>query len=120
MSRVRAALLVTAAASLITTAGCAGARGGVSFKTARYPISMSGMLFDPQGRVLPPQALQVVGEVQADRWLWGVMYSWIPLSGTRDMSEDMNEQIAAFGGEGGIGLHAEVTGCALNGFFPLT
>lgn len=99
---------------------CAGGRGGISFKTASYPISMSQMLFDSQGRNLPPQAFQIVGTVSAQRRLWGIMYSWIPLGGTRDVSEDMNRQISAVSGEGVVGLHAVVKGCGLNGIFPLT
>lgn len=112
---------VTIACGLaLLASGCAGARGGVSFETTRYPLSMSQVLFDPQGRMLPPQALQIVGTVKAERRLWGLMYSWIPLSGTKDLSDDMNRQIGATGGEGVIGLHAEVTGCVPNGFFPFT
>lgn len=94
---------------------CTGARGTVAFDTLRYPVSSSPFVYAPDGQPLTiGPALQAVGAIDDAVRLWGIFYSWIPLSGTKDISELINAHIAAAGGEGVVNLALHVSNCGIN------
>jgi len=94
--------------------GCAGGRGDVRFDALRYPASMSGYLHDAKGRAVSPKSLAVVGEFKEETRLWGTGFSWVPVTGAVDVSDSMNREIAAAGGEGMINVKVVSEGCMLN------
>lgn len=98
----------------LVLAGCAGARGKVRFDTLEHPASMSGYLYGPDDRALSPRSLQVVGQFERRERMWGLMYSWIPLTGSVDLSQEINREVERAGGEGVINLSVTTDGCALN------
>lgn len=100
---------------LIAFAACGGARGTVAFDTLKYPVSSSAFVYAPDGQpiTLGPM-LQPVGVLDEDVRLWGILYSWIPLTGTKDVSELINARIAAAHGEGVINLALAVSNCGIN------
>ena len=100
---------------LVTATACTGARGTVAFDTLRYPVSSSAFVYAPDGQPITiGPALQPVGQLDDSVRLWGIFYSWIPLSGTKDISEVINARIAAVGGEGVINLALHVSNCGIN------
>jgi hypothetical protein len=104
-------LLAVVGASIF---GCAGSRGDVRFDSLEYPASMSGYLHGANGRSVSPKSLQVVGEFKENARLYGVGFSWVPITKTVDVSTAMNREIAAAGGEGVINLKVSSDGCMMN------
>jgi hypothetical protein len=111
---------VLALLGLTVVAGCAGATASVTADGARYPISMSPVVRDQSGLLLERQHIVKVGEFHASSAKVAVLYSLLP---TRefDISEDVNQQVAASGGEAIVNFTVEASdGCAvLNSFFLL-
>jgi hypothetical protein len=101
-------------ASLLLQLGCAGGRGDVRFDSLRYPVSMSGYVYDQKNRALSPKSLDVVAEFEHEARLWGMFFSWIPVNGDLDLSEPINRDVDAAGGEGVINLSVKSEGCAFN------
>ena len=101
---------------VVTVLGaCSGARGTLAFDTLKYPVSSSAFVYAPDGQPLTiGPALQAVGAIDEPVRLWGIFYSWIPLSGTKDISELINARIAAAGGDGVVNLALHVSNCGIN------
>lgn len=113
--RKRALLtLLLLAAVAVPLLGCAGGRGDVRFDSLEYPASMSGYLHGPNGRPVSPKSLSVVGEFEEEARLYGMVFSWVPVTKTVDVSEAMNREIAAAGGEGMINVKVSSDGCVMN------
>ena len=55
-----------------------------------------------------------VGKVQWVERVWGIFWSWIPLTGTKDVSFPINAQIARAGGEGVVNLAIKAENCGMN------
>lgn len=106
----RALSLVLALLSL----ACAGGRGVVRFDSLGYPASMSGYVYGSNGLPLSPNTLKVVGEFEREAKLWGMLFSWIPLTGRLDLSTPINQEIERAGGDGVINLTVRSQGCTLN------
>jgi hypothetical protein len=105
---------------LATTLGCAGARVSVTADTAKYPISFSSAVRDRGGVLHATPTLQKVGDFVAAKTSVGLAYSTISLPGTWDVSEEINRQVQAAGGEAVINFRLAVTGsCAVLNNFPL-
>jgi hypothetical protein len=113
MSRATATLIALALGVGIGI-GCAGGRGDVRFDSLRYPVSMSGYVYGPKNRALSPRSLEVVSEFEHEGRLWGVLFSWLPVSGDLDLSDEINNDVEAAGGEGVINLSVKSEGCVLN------
>jgi hypothetical protein len=112
--RTTIARIVGVAAVAAFLGGCAGARGALAFDRLRYPVSASPFVFGPDDRPLNPGQLMPVGRMVWHEHIWGFWWSWIPLSGTVDVSDPINAQIARAGGDGIINLHVTVENCGMN------
>lgn len=112
-SKKRFSVSVLFAVALLLSA-CAGGRGDIRFDSLVYPASMSGYLNDSHQRVVSPKSLAVVGEFKEEARLWGAVFSWVPVTKTVDVSNAMNREIAAAGGEGMINVKVTSDGCAMN------
>ena len=106
--------LVLLALIALPLLGCAGGRGDVRFDSLEYPASMSGYLHDSRGRAVSPKSLEVVGEFKEETRLWGMLFSWVPVTKTVDLSDEMNRDIAAANGEGMINVKVHSEGCVFN------
>ena len=93
----RARWLFLSVALLVT--GCTGARATLDFSASKYPISLSDMLLDEDGRVVGGAQLEKVGRLQIYERFWGTGYSAIPLN-TGEVAEELNRQVRRAGGEG--------------------
>jgi len=122
MSR-RLAFGLSAIALAVGAVGCSGARSHVTAPTAEYPISMSDGIRDENGSAVPDEDKQVVGYFMYDYKAWGMWWRIISFTGDKDMSEEMNKQVKAAGGEGVINLSVKAENCTWNiftfvGLFP--
>jgi hypothetical protein len=113
----RAPLLALVAA--VAASGCAGARYAVRADDARYPISMSPALPDRDGTILYiGHGLVVLKRFSEDVRKFGFFYG--ATGSTLELSELVNAQVAAAGGDGVADLEIVSEHCAINWFFPLT
>jgi hypothetical protein len=94
--------------------GCAGGRGALAFDRLTYPVSSSPFIYGPDDRPYNPGELQPVGKMVWVERIWGLWWSWIPLSGTVDVSAPINAQIARAGGDGIINLRVVSQSCGMN------
>jgi hypothetical protein len=84
--------------------GCSGASSNVVAPDAKYPLSLSDGLRDENGRLLEDNELEVVGAFEADYTAWGMWWNIISFTGDADISDEVNEQVAAAKGEGIVNL----------------
>lgn len=109
---------------LIFLSGCTvGARGHLKFSDAKYPISLSPALYDQNDNVLvKDKQLKVVGKFKYEKRFWGLTYSWIRLSGSKDVDEAINDAIEKKQGVGLINLAVTTDGCLSNSLmtFPIS
>jgi len=94
--------------------GCAGGRGALAFDTLQYPVSSSGVIYGPDDRPYNIGELQVVGKMAWVERIWGLWWSWIPLTGTIDVSAPINAQIQRVNGDGIVNLNVKVENCGMN------
>jgi hypothetical protein len=100
--------------------GCAGARATVRADHARYPISMSSEVRDQSGKVHGHATLQQVGHFEAETSRIGIFYSILTIPGSFDISDEVNQQVAAAGGEAVVRLNVSVSpGCDLLNGMPV-
>lgn len=102
----------------IACVGCAGGHGTLAANSAKYPISMSSGVRDPEGKLLGDKDLKEVGKVKTEYHAWSMFWNMIPLSGERDISEEINSQVQTAGGEAVVGLEVTASNCTWN-FFTL-
>lgn len=105
------------------TACSVGARGHLKFSEAKYPISLSPALYDQNETVLvKDKQLSVVGKFKYEKRFWGIMYSWVRLSGSDDVDLAINDAIKDKQGVGMINLAVTTNGCLSNYIltFPLS
>jgi hypothetical protein len=116
--------ILVIAASLISLSSCAvGARGHLTFSEAKYPVSLSPALYDQNDNVLvKDKQLRVVGKFRYEKRFWGVMYSWVRLSGSNDVDAALNKAIEQNQGVGVINLSVTTDGCVSNSVvtFPIS
>jgi hypothetical protein len=107
-------------ASVVLDAGCAGAHVEITAKQSRYAISMSQVVRDGSGLLYDHQSLEYVGALYTGRTRLGFFYSALTPLSTFDISEDVNAQVAAVGGEAVVGLTVSTSdGCDVLNDFPL-
>jgi hypothetical protein len=106
------------ALSLVAT-GCAGARTTLVAPDSRYPVSLTRGVRDGDGQLVPAARRQVVGKFAANLTAWGLFYSAANLTPTSDVSQAINEQVAATRGDAIVNLHVATADCALDWFVPL-
>ena len=71
-----------------------GARGHLKFSEAKDPISLSPALYDQYDNVLiKDKQLNVVGKFKYEKRFWGLMYSWVRISESKDVDEAINDAI---------------------------
>jgi len=109
---------------LISLSACTvGARGHLKFSEAKYPISLSPALYDQNDNVLVKgKQLNVVGKFKYEKRFWGLTYSWIRISGSKDVDEAINDAIGKKQGVGLINLAVTTDGCLSNSLitFPFS
>jgi hypothetical protein len=115
-------LCASAALALATaTAGCAGARVEITADSSRYAISMSELVRDSTGRLHDRTSLEKVGAFKVEATRVGFFYSLLTIPWTIDISDDVNAQVSAAGGEAIVRAAVSVTGSCdvLNSFLLL-
>ena len=96
---------------------CAGARTTVVARHAQYPVSLSRGLRDRDGTLVPSERRHVVGTFHASHTAWNIFYAAAELTPTLDISDEVNQQIAAAHGDAIVRLTIVTTHCAMNYFF---
>lgn len=91
------------------SAGCAQVRGQISADTAQGPVSVTGSLFDAEGRILTlADGLEEVGRLSTSNRYIAAFYGLAPPTWTWDVSPEINDALQRYGGEGVINLEATV------------
>lgn len=107
--------LAPIAAVALLAAGCAGASSHVRADTARYPISLSGVVRDTNGDLAGGPQLQRVGAFSDSYTSWAMFWTLIPLwNRTRDVSEAVNQRVAAAGGDAVVNFTTVARPCISN------
>ncbi len=100
--------------------GCAGARVEVTADRAAYPISMSSVVRDSAGVLLDMSSLRIASGFHVEKTRIGILYSDLTPRSTLDISDDVNAQVSAAGGEAIIRLSVTVDGgCNMLNTFPV-
>jgi len=107
-------------ASMVVAGGCAGAHVELTARQSRYAISMSPVVRDSSGVLHDRQSLEYLGTLYTGRTRMGFLYSALTPLSNFDISEDVNAQVAAVGGEAVVGLTVSASdGCDVLNDFPL-
>jgi len=100
--------------------GCAGGRVSIVAERSRYPISLSRAVRDQTGRLYEGLSLEHVGTLDAGGTRVGILYSALTIPPSMDISDDVNQQVAAAGGEAVVALTVSVgVGCEILNVFPI-
>lgn len=109
---------------LVSLSACtAGARGHLKLSEAKYPISLSPALYDQNYNILiKGKQLKVVGKFKYEKRFWGLVYSWVRITGSEDVDKAINRAIKKKKGVGLINLAVTTDGCLSNSFmtFPFS
>src|SRR5205823_3855600 len=100
--------------------GCAGARTRVVAPTANVPVSFTRGVRDEAGALVPAGRREVVGHFHDERTAWGLLYSAVKLTPTKDVSEEINDAVAHDRGDAIVNLRMETRGCTSNFAVVLT
>jgi hypothetical protein len=119
LSQLASSLFLVVAAVV----GCGGGHGSLAANSAKFPISMSRGVRAPDGGLLGQSDMVEVGKLKTDFHAWSMLWNMIPLSGERDISEEVNQQVQAAGGEAVVGLGVTSSNCTWSfftiiGFLP--
>ena len=117
MKAVVAPLLLVVALS-----GC-GVSSWVVADESKYPISMSNGLRDQSGELVPAKSKTKVGDFKKDYKACSMLWRLISFTGDKDISEDVNAQVANAKGDAITNLSVESSGTVWNlltliGIFP--
>jgi hypothetical protein len=96
--------------------GCAGAHSLIVAPTATVPVSMSQGVRDPNGILVPEEQMEKVGEFSYDYTAWGTLWGEVSLTGEKDISDEINEQVKAAGGEAIVNLSVTSESSGWNAF----
>lgn len=117
--RPRALPAAVILALVAAAAGCAGARVEVTAERSRYAISMSELVRDQTGRLHDRSSLEKVGDFKSGGTRIGFFYSLLTIPWTLDVSDDVNAQVSAAGGEAIVRAAVTVAGsCDVLNSFP--
>lgn len=108
---------LAACAVLPGLVGCAGARTNLVAPTAQYPISLSRGVRDTDGTLVPAERRKIVGHFKTKRKAWAMLYSFLSLTPSKDLSDDLNQQIKARHGDAIINLTVASATCGMNFVF---
>ncbi len=108
---------VAALAALPALVGCAGARTSIVAPASQYPVSLSRGIRDTDGTLVPASRRKIVGHFKAKRKAWAMLYSFLSLTPSKDVSDDINQQIKAAHGDAIINLDVASATCGMN-FVP--
>src|ERR1022692_163764 len=88
--------------------------------SARYPVSLSGVVRDKSGHVYNRHSLTKVASFHAQRMRVGVLYSAWTLPSTYDISDEINLQVASSCGEAVVNLAISISdACTVPNAFPV-
>ncbi len=112
MKRTTASLLI------LMLTSCAGARISITAERSRYPLSLSPVIRDNGGRLYGSHSLIRLGVLSISRTPFGLFYSSLAFHQTCDLSDEVNAQVEAVGGEAVVDVTVLVRpACGvLNGF----
>jgi hypothetical protein len=99
---------------LAVLSGCAGARADVVAPTATFPISLTHAVRGADGAIVADKDLAVVGTFNAEKLALAILYSAVPVTGALDISDAVNTQVRAAGGDAVIDLQVRTQVCALD------
>ena len=120
MTRIRITAL-SALVAITSLPGCiTGGRTSVTFDDTAYPVSLSPTVFGSDGEILPPNAQEKVGTLEIDRRAWSLVWGAVPTRKFTDLSNEINGQIDAAGGQSVVNLKIMARHCAGNYVVPLT
>ncbi|MCA9589896.1 MAG: hypothetical protein KC657_31545 [Myxococcales bacterium] len=105
--------------ALLCASGCAGARTNVVAPNAAYPISMSQGVRDADGRLVARDRLTKLASLESRATAWSMLYSYVPLTPETDISDVVNAQVKAAGGDAVLNLRVMAGNCATQWFFGL-
>lgn len=103
----------------LATGGCAGARTEIVAPHAAVPISLSHAVRAADGALVPAADREVVGTFHDERMAWGLFYSAVKLTPEKDISDEVNAQVARAGGDAVVMLRIEAHACAASYFAVL-
>lgn len=96
--------------------GCSGSRSHVVAPSAKYPVSMSDGVRKADGTLLPDEEKKLVGGFSYDYKAWGMLWRIFSFTGDRDISEEVNEQVARANGDAIVNLSVKSESCTWNLF----
>lgn len=100
--------LLAGALLTLAASGCWGSRAYVSAADVKYPVSLSSAVRGPDGRVLSGADIEKVATFRMDYTTCRMLWTLIPIkSAHRDISDEVNEQVARKGGEAIVNLSVE-------------
>lgn len=110
-------LLRVGALGAFVVAGCGGSNAVLRADKANYPISMSQGLRGEDGKLLQKSQKQSVGTFALDYTSWSALWTLVPVfNARRDISSEVNDQVAKAGGDAVVGLNVTSTHCLWNYF----
>ena len=105
----RRAPLASLLLGALALAGCAQVRGKVVAESVRGPVSLTGAVFDAQGRILTlDDGLEEVGRFKSSTTFIAAFYGLALPTWTWDASEELNEALDRYQGEAVINLRAVI------------
>jgi hypothetical protein len=85
--------------------GCAGSHSSIIATDASYPVSMSSVVYGPDGHLLDRKQLEEVGLFAYEYRSVHALFTLLPLRRTRhDLSRRIDEEVATAGGEAVVDL----------------
>jgi hypothetical protein len=100
--------LLAGALLTLAASGCWGSRAYVSAADVKYPVSLSSAVRGPDGHILSGGDIEKVATFHMDYTTCRMLWTLIPIkSAHRDISEEVNEQVARKGGEAIVNLSVE-------------
>jgi hypothetical protein len=111
MGRARLWGVAAVVVCALLTGACGGGKASLRFDGLKYPVSLSSYLEEPGGRIVGVSDLVKVGELKLAFKVWGLFWALVPLTGTKDLSQEINAQIGRAGGEGIVSLKVTVDQC---------
>lgn len=120
MTRRICALTSISCVALALVGGCAGGRSNLRFDDTRYPVSLSPTVLGSDGVVLLPAGREVVGKLEIETKVYGLLWAAVPLTPNKDLSTQVNEQIEQAGGQAVVNLRVTSRQCGLNSAWVLS
>lgn len=93
---------------------CSGGRMTLGASNLEHPVSTSQGLYDPKFTLLGQDDYEVVGKVDFTVSKWTLFWSLVPLSSDPDLSQTLDSEIKAKGGDAIVNLTV-TTGTTLGG-----